>query len=118
MGKRIAVKDIYDMRGLKTGAGSKAYVQLQETASKTAPTIQKLIDLGAVIIGKTKSTQHVSGMAPRDWVDYQCPWNPRGDGYLDADCSSSGSGAATAGYDWLDGSIGSDSKFCSQPATI
>ena len=109
-GKRIAVKDIYDIRGLKTGAGSKAYLRIQSPSSTTAPVIQRLIDQGAIVVGKTKTTHMVSGMAPRDWIDYQCPFNARGDGYLDTDCSSSGSAAAVAGYDWLDVSIGSDSK--------
>jgi len=109
LGSRIVVKDIYDIQGLRTGGGSKAYLQLQEAASKTAPTIQRLIDQGAVIIGKTKTSHMISGVAPRDWIDYQCPFNPRGDGYLDTDCSSSGSGAAIAGYEWVDIAIGSDS---------
>jgi Asp-tRNA(Asn)/Glu-tRNA(Gln) amidotransferase A subunit family amidase len=111
MGKRIAVKDIYDIRGLKTGAGSKAYLEYQQPATSTADAIQWLVNQGAVIVGKAKNTQFVSGMAPRDWVDYQCPFNPRGDGYLDTDCSSSGSAAAMAGYKWLDCAIGSDSEW-------
>ncbi len=93
-GMRVAVKDIYDIRGLVTGVGSKAY----------------LTDAGAVIVGKTKTVQFASGMAPRDCIDYQCPFNPRGDGYLDPGCSSTGSAAAIAGYEWLDFAIGSDSR--------
>ncbi|KAA8569389.1 hypothetical protein EYC84_001034 [Monilinia fructicola] len=108
-GKRIAVKDIFDLKGVKTTVCSKAYEALQDVSSETAPSIQKLIDQGAVIIGKVKTTPFSSGMGPRDWVDYQAPFNPRGCGYLDADCSSSGSGAALAGYDWMDLTIGSDS---------
>lgn len=107
-GKRIAVKDIFDLKGVKTTVCSKAYEALQDVSSETAPSIQKLIDQGAVIIGKVKTTPFSSGMGPRDWVDYQAPFNPRGCGYLDADCSSSGSGAALAGYDWMDLTIGSD----------
>lgn len=99
-GKRIAVKDIYDIRGLETGAGSKAYAALQEESMRTALSIQRLIDQGAVIVGKTKTTQFASGAAAIDWVDYQCPFNPRGCGYLDPDCSSTGSGVAIAAYPW------------------
>ncbi|APA11663.1 hypothetical protein SS1G_05122 [Sclerotinia sclerotiorum 1980 UF-70] len=107
-GKRIAVKDIFDLEGVKTTVCSKAYEALQDPAKKTAPSIQKLIGQGAVIIGKVKTTPFSSGMGPRDWVDYQAPFNPRGCGYLDANCSSAGSGAALAGYEWLDFTIGSD----------
>ncbi|KAI9642095.1 hypothetical protein NHQ30_009966 [Ciborinia camelliae] len=108
-GKRIAVKDIFDLEGVKTTVCSKAYEALQDASRKTAPSIQKLIDQGAVIIGKVKTTPFACGMGPRDWGDYQPPFNPRGDGYLDAGCSSAGSGAALAGYEWLDFTIGSDS---------
>jgi Asp-tRNA(Asn)/Glu-tRNA(Gln) amidotransferase A subunit family amidase len=57
-------------------------------------------------------------MGPRDWVDYQPPFNPRGDGYLDPGCSSAGSGAALAGYDWLDVTIGSDSELSPQADAV
>jgi Asp-tRNA(Asn)/Glu-tRNA(Gln) amidotransferase A subunit family amidase len=109
-GMRVAVKDIYDVRGVRTTAGSRAYTKLQSPATRTADCIEKLISLGAVIVGKTKTVQFASGMAAADWEDYPCPINPRGDMYLDPDCSSSGSGACIAGYDWLDFAIGSDSE--------
>lgn len=68
------------------------------------------MDQGAVIVGKVKTVQFASGMASADWVVDICPTNSRGDGRLDTDCSSSGSAAAIAGYEWLDFSIGSDSE--------
>jgi len=103
------VKDIYDIKGLKTGAGSKAYHDIVDPASDTADCIKCLIDLGAIIIGKTKTTPFASGMAAGDWEDDVCPTNPRGGLDLDPDCSSSGAAACIAGYEWLDYSIGSDS---------
>ncbi|KAL3422289.1 glutamyl-tRNA subunit a [Phlyctema vagabunda] len=108
-GKRVAIKDIFDVHGLKTTAGSKEREVLYPELDSTAPAIQILIDQGAVIVGKTKTVCFASGAGPNDWVDYQCPINPRGDGNLDPDCSSTGSGVAIAAYDWLDYSIGSDS---------
>ncbi|KAH6637210.1 hypothetical protein F5144DRAFT_487713 [Chaetomium tenue] len=47
---------------------------------------------------------------PSDWIDYHCPFNPRGDGYLVPEGSSSGSAAAVAAYDWLDASLGTDTS--------
>lgn len=47
---------------------------------------------------------------PMQSVDYQAPFNPRGDGYLIPGGSSSGSAAAAASYDWLDISICTDSE--------
>jgi Asp-tRNA(Asn)/Glu-tRNA(Gln) amidotransferase A subunit family amidase len=72
--------------------------------------VQKLIDCGAIIVGKTKLSEFADAEDPTgDWVDYHCPFNPRGDGYLNPGGSSVGSGAAIAAYDWLDIAIGTDS---------
>lgn len=43
-------------------------------------------------------------------MDIHYPWNPRGDGYLTAASSSSGSAAAIAAYEWLDFTLGSDTR--------
>ncbi|KAJ3037698.1 hypothetical protein HDV00_001420 [Rhizophlyctis rosea] len=108
-GYRLAVKDIYDVKGLKTGCGNRAYYQLYDPKSKTAPAVQKLIDAGAIVIGKTKTSQFANGESPTsDWVDLHSPFNPRGEGYQNPSSSSSGSGASMAAYDWLDIAIGSD----------
>lgn len=56
-----------------------------------------------------KTSQFANGEeATADWVDYHSPFNPRGDGYQDPSSSSSGPGAGTGAYDWLDLTIGSD----------
>ncbi|KAH6711065.1 glutamyl-tRNA amidotransferas-like protein subunit A, partial [Leptodontidium sp. MPI-SDFR-AT-0119] len=108
-GKRIAVKDIYDIQGLVTGASSQAYARLNKPALKTARCIQDLLDLGAIIVGKAKTVQFASGMTAGDWAETPCPTNPRGDQQLDPGCSSAGSAASVAGYEWLDYAVGSDS---------
>lgn len=46
--------------------------------------------------------------ATADWVAYHEAFNPRGDGYQDTSSSSSGGGAGTASYSWLDVSLGTD----------
>ncbi|EIN03572.1 amidase signature enzyme [Punctularia strigosozonata HHB-11173 SS5] len=108
-GLRVGVKDIYDIDGLKTGCGSRAHFALYPPRNATAPAVQRLIDQGAVIVGKTKTSQFANGeTATADWVDQLCPFNPRGDGYQDPSSSSSGSGAAMGAYGWLDHAIGSD----------
>jgi hypothetical protein len=112
-GMRVAVKDIYDVQGITTTAGSKAYAAMQFPAEKNAQCIERLIRLGAAVVGKTKTVQFASGMAAADWEDYSCPINARGDRKLDPECSSSGSGASVAAYEWLDFAIGSDSQFSS-----
>jgi Asp-tRNA(Asn)/Glu-tRNA(Gln) amidotransferase A subunit family amidase len=108
-GVRTGVKDIYDLKGTKTGAGSRAYFETYPPTNQTAPSVQRLVDLGAVVVGKLKTTQFASSERPTaDMVDYMAPWNPRGDEYQNPSASSSGAGAALAAYDWLDMAVASD----------
>ncbi|KAI9929447.1 hypothetical protein ASPWEDRAFT_41342 [Aspergillus wentii DTO 134E9] len=108
-GLRLGVKDIYHVKGLKTSGANRAYYYLYDTQNVTAPSVQRLFDLGAVFVGKTGTVQFANGDSPTaDWVDVHCPFNPRGDGYQSPSGSSSGSGAAIASYDWLDLTVGSD----------
>ncbi|KAG7427769.1 Amidase 1 [Fusarium oxysporum f. sp. raphani] len=107
-GVRIGVKDIYDVHGLKTGAGSRAYYDIYPEANGTAPALQHLLDAGAVLVGKMKTTQYAAPENVRDAIDYQAPFNPRGDGYQEVGSSSSGAGAGIASYHWLDLALGSD----------
>ncbi|KAK4893255.1 hypothetical protein LTR27_008377 [Elasticomyces elasticus] len=109
-GIRVALKDIYDLEGVQTGGGSRSYAEVYPVANATAVSMQKMLDLGVVIVGKTKTSQFAHGADPYQFIDIHYPWNPRGDGYLTAASSSSGSAAAIAGYDWIDMSIGSDTR--------
>lgn len=54
-GKRLVVKDIYDLKGLKTSGGSRGFGSIAVEAAENGPALQKLIDLGAVVIGKSKT---------------------------------------------------------------
>lgn len=58
---RLGVKDIFDVAGIKSSGGNRAYYQLSPPANETAPAIQKLIDAGAVLIGKMKTSQFANG---------------------------------------------------------
>ncbi|KAI9349312.1 amidase signature enzyme [Zopfochytrium polystomum] len=108
-GLRVAVKDIYDVAGVKTGCGSRAYYALYPAARESSVVVKRLLAAGAVVVGKTKTSQFANGESPTaDWVDQLCPFNPRGEGYQGPSSSSSGSGAAMAAYDWLDSAVGSD----------
>ena len=108
-GARIAVKDIFDMKGLRTGCGNRAFFQQYPPKNATCPAVQRLIDGGAIIVAKAKASQFANGeTATDDWVDYHAPYNPRGEGYQDGSSSSTGSGASIAAYPWLDYAVGSD----------
>ncbi|KAL2871248.1 glutamyl-tRNA(Gln) amidotransferase, subunit A [Aspergillus lucknowensis] len=108
-GVRLGVKDIYDIKGVKTSCGNRAYYDLYPPANTTGPAVQSLVDAGAVIVGKMKTSQFANGESPTaDWVDYHSPFNARGDGYQDPSSSSSGPGSGIGAYPWLDIAIGSD----------
>ncbi|KAH6989095.1 amidase signature domain-containing protein [Ilyonectria sp. MPI-CAGE-AT-0026] len=108
-GMRVTVKDIIDLKGVKTTGQSRSFEKLYGPCTETAAIVTGLVELGAVIVGKTKCTQFAPSDQPTaDWVDYNCPWNPRGDGYLSPRGSSTGTCVAIAGYDWVDVGIGSD----------
>ncbi|KAI9656533.1 MAG: hypothetical protein M1821_004740 [Bathelium mastoideum] len=109
-GVRVSIKDNYDLKGIRTTMMNRAYNELYPPRESTADYIRKLIDLGAIIVGKTKMSAFASAEEPTDqWIDYHCPFNPRGDKYQTPSCSSTGAGASLAGYSWLDHSIGTDS---------
>ena len=108
-GVRTGIKDIYDIAGVKTGEGNRAFYGLYSPRNKTALVVQRLVDAGAVLIGKMITSQFANGeTATADWVDYHEPFNPRGDGYQDTQTSSAGAGSGVGSYPWLDLALGSD----------
>lgn len=118
-GERVAIKDLYDIKGLQTSGGSQAWATITPIANETAPAIKQIINLGGVLVGKFKLAQFASGANPWDWQDEHYPWNPRGDGYLTCSASSSGGGCSIAAYDWLDYAIGSDTgSSMRRPAAV
>ena len=108
-GVRTGIKDIYDIAGVQTSDGNRAFYELYPPRNATAVPVQRLIDAGAVLVGKMKTSQFANGeVATADWVDYHEPFNPRGDGYQDTSSSSSGPGSGIGSYPWLDLTLGSD----------
>ena len=107
---RVAVKDAFDIRGLKTSMCNKAYLELYAPASATASSIIHIIEGGSSILGKTKLSSFLSREEATESVDFQAEWNPRADGYQTTGGNSSGSAAAVAAYDWIDIGIGTDTN--------
>lgn len=108
-GVRIGIKDIYDIAGLRTSDGNRAFYELYPPRNATAEPVQRLINAGAILVGKMKTSQFANGeIATADWVDYHEPFNPRGDGYQDTSSSSAGAGSGIGSYPWLDLALGSD----------
>jgi aspartyl-tRNA(Asn)/glutamyl-tRNA(Gln) amidotransferase subunit A len=82
----LGVKDIIDVRGLWTRAGTPVYPA--RVADTDAPAIAKLRAAGAIFLGKTETTP----FANNDPTVTRNPWNPE----HTPGGSSSGSGAAVA----------------------
>lgn len=60
-GLRVAVKDNFDIKDVKTSLTSRPFYDTFPVKQNTATCIQRLIDLGATIVGKTKLTPLVPG---------------------------------------------------------
>lgn len=110
-GTRFAVKDIFHIQGLRVTAGNRDFLSVSRPATVTCPAIQRLLDAGAELSGTLRLGSLIAREEPTESVDFQAPFNPRGDGYQSAWSSSGGSGAAIAAYDWLDFTIAQDSKI-------
>lgn len=110
-GVRITVKDMFHVEGFRTSLGSRAYLDCYSPATGTAPAIQKLMNCGAIVVGLTKLCAMVGTTEPTQCIDFQAPFNPRGDGYQSPSGGSNGQPSAIAAYDWLDIAIGSDCEW-------
>ena len=109
-GVRIVIKDNFDIAGFQTSLCNRAWRELYPAPLETAPCVQTLINQGAIVFGKAKLQAMIVREDTMECVDFLAPFNPRADGYQTASGSSNGSCAAIGAYDWLDFSIGSDSK--------
>ena len=104
-GLRFAAKDIIDIAGHVTGCGNPDWLRSHETAPHTAPCIQRLLDAGATLVGKTVTEELATGLTGEN-VHYGTPMNANAPGRV-AGGSSSGSAAAVAAG-LVDFALGSD----------
>jgi amidase len=104
-GLTLAVKDIFDVEGCRTGCGSPDWLRTHEAAEKSAPVVEKLIDAGATMVGKTV-TEELAYSIVGENAHYGAPVNINAPGRV-AGGSSSGSAAAVAAGD-VHMALGSD----------
>jgi len=91
-GRRLAVKDLFDTAGIRTTYGSKVYAN--HVPERNAVAVQRALDAGALIVGKTNLAEFAWGvLGQNDW--YGTCVNPARPG-LTTGGSSSGSAAALA----------------------
>ena len=99
----IAIKDNFCIKGIRTTASAKLLDKY--TAQYTSTVVQKLIDAGAIVIGKTNmdAWAHGSSTETSDYGPTKNPWNPK---HLPG--GSSGGSAASVASDEVITSIGSE----------
>lgn len=112
----IAVKDLFDLKGLPMTAGSK--ILKDNIAATTATSVQRLIAAGAVIIGKTNLQEFARGGTGADtfFGPTRNPWDrersPGGSSSGSAAAVAAGMASAALGSD-TGGSVRLPSAWCS-----
>ena len=104
-GLTFAAKDIFDVAGFVTGGGNPDWRATHSPAERTAWVVQRLVDAGAAMVGKTHTDELTRGILGEN-AHYGTPVNPRAPGRVPGG-SSSGSAAAVAGG-LTDFALGSD----------
>lgn len=93
-GLRLAVKDLFDVAGMPTGAGNPRWLETHEVPEADAEAVARLRGAGASLVGKT-ITDELAWSLNGSNVHYGTPDNPAAPGRLPGG-SSSGSASAVA----------------------
>lgn len=104
-GLRFAAKDLFDVAGSITGAGSPAWRASHPPATRDAWAVDRLLQAGADLVGKTHTDEMAYSLNGEN-AHYGTPRNVRAPGRIPGG-SSSGSAAATAAG-LVDFALGSD----------
>jgi amidase len=104
-GLTFGAKDLYDVAGARTGFGSPDWLESHRAASVTAVAIQRLLDAGAEMVGRTHTDEMAWSLLGEN-AHYGTPVNVNAPGRVPGG-SSSGSAAAVAGG-LVDFALGSD----------
>ena len=104
-GLTFAAKDIFDIEGHVTGCGNPHWKATHGPAGSNAWVVQRLVDAGATMVGKTITDELTRGIFGEN-MHYGTPLNPRAPGRVPGG-SSSGSASAVAGA-VVDFALGSD----------
>lgn len=101
----FAAKDVFDVAGFRTGAGNPDWLRTHPPARDTASAVQKLLDAGASLVGKTHTDELTYSLNGENH-HYGTPVNPNAPGRIPGG-SSSGSASAVAGG-LVDFALGTD----------
>jgi len=93
-GLTFAAKDLFDVAGYPTSAGSPHMLAMSGIRTRTAPTVQKLLDAGARLVGKTITDELAFSMSGKN-AHFGTPVNGGAPDRIPGG-SSSGSAAAVS----------------------
>ncbi|MEZ5099061.1 MAG: amidase [Thermoleophilia bacterium] len=95
-GLAFGAKDLYDVAGFVTGAGSPDWARTHGPAERSAPAVQALLDAGATLVGKTHTDELAYSLLGMNG-HYGTPVNPRAPGRVPGGSSSGSATAVAAG---------------------
>lgn len=104
-GTIFGIKDLYHIAGHRTGFGNPTWLETHAPAERTAVAVQRLLDAGARMVGKTQTDELAYSLNGEN-RHYGTPINPNAPGRIPGG-SSSGSASAVAGG-LVDFALGSD----------
>jgi len=104
-GLRFALKDVFDVKGERAGWGHPDWLRDQSPASRTASAVSRVLDAGAMLVGKTVCDELCYSLTGEN-IHYGTPRNPAAPGCLPGGSSSGSAVAVAAGS--VDFAIGTD----------
>lgn len=104
-GLRFAVKDMIDLRGVRTGAGHPQWRDEQAVAGRNAWIVDRLLDAGAICVGTTVCDPLAFSLLGENPFD-GTPSNPQVPGHLIGGSSCGSAAACAAGA--VDFALGTD----------
>ena len=104
-GLTFGVKDVFHIAGHKTGFGSPEWLATHEEATETAVAVERLLDAGARMVGKTHSAELAYSLTG-DNVHYGTPVNVRAPDRIPGGSSNGSAAAVTAAL--VDFALGTD----------
>ena len=104
-GLSFGVKDLFDVAGFPTGGGNPLVLALSGTKDRTAPTVQKLLDAGARLAGKTVTDELAFSMNGNN-AHFGAPVNGAAPERITGGSSSGSASAVSSGL--CDFALGTD----------
>ncbi|MBW8893303.1 amidase [Variovorax paradoxus] len=102
---RFAAKDLFDVAGYPTGGGSPIVLAMSGIKTRTAPTVQKLLDAGARFAGKTVTDELAFSMNGNN-AHFGAPINGAAKDRITGGSSSGSASAVSSGL--CDFALGTD----------